>query len=262
MRASVTGLILAGHDFSFAGREFRPRLVWVVVSLLACALFARLGYWQLDRAELRQTQAQTIHERASLPPLVLTDADVEAQALRHRPTMIRGSYEPDREMHLEGRHHQGRLGFHVITPFRMSSGAGRVLVNRGWVAMRADGMPMSSPAPSSDLRWVRGMADVPGMPALALQATFPDAIDGILKLPYLDLTQIAVQFHDLPLLPVVIRLDPDEADGLVRAWPRFESKRNMHLGYALQWFGFALLVVVLFVVLSFRREDTQKGPSA
>ncbi|NCF80097.1 MAG: hypothetical protein GWP74_00665, partial [Proteobacteria bacterium] len=147
MRASVTGLTLTGHDISFSGRVFRPRLVWMVVSVLACMLFARLGYWQLDRAELRQNQAQTINERALLPPLTLTDADVEAQELHHRTTMIRGRYEPDYEMHLEGRHHQGRLGFHVITPFRMNSGAGRVLVNRGWVAMKADGMPMPSPAP-------------------------------------------------------------------------------------------------------------------
>ena len=45
------------------------------------------------------------------------------------------------------------------------------------------------------------------------------------------------------LFPFVVRLTADQPGVLVRNWPAVNVNINMHLGYALQWFVFALAVL-------------------
>ena len=59
---------------------------------------------------------------------------------------------------------------------------------------------------------------------------------------------------DRKVLPGLVLLDADQPDGYERAWQaRTDMGSERHLGYAVQWFGFALAAVALFVVLGFRR---------
>jgi surfeit locus 1 family protein len=55
------------------------------------------------------------------------------------------------------------------------------------------------------------------------------------------------------LEPRIILLDPKEADGYVRDWhpPGMEPIR--HWSYAVQWWSFAVLALVLWAVLSLRK---------
>src|SRR5436189_215784 len=57
----------------------------------------------------------------------------------------------------------------------------------------------------------------------------------------------------LALIPVVLEQHNDGADGLAREWPRPDLGIEKHESYALQWYLFAALAIVLFAVLSFRR---------
>ena len=53
----------------------------------------------------------------------------------------------------------------------------------------------------------------------------------------------------------LVLLDADEPDGYVRNWapPGFPPLR--HIGYAVQWFGLALALAVIYVVTNFRRAS-------
>jgi surfeit locus 1 family protein len=56
------------------------------------------------------------------------------------------------------------------------------------------------------------------------------------------------------VLPGLVLLDADQPDGYERVWQaRIDMGSDRHLSYAVQWFGFALAAVALFVVLGFRR---------
>jgi cytochrome oxidase assembly protein ShyY1 len=57
----------------------------------------------------------------------------------------------------------------------------------------------------------------------------------------------------LKLAPIVIEQHSDADDGLVRDWPRPDLGIERHESYALQWYLFAGLAIVLLAVLSFRR---------
>lgn len=61
-----------------------------------------------------------------------------------------------------------------------------------------------------------------------------------------------------PLQPLVIQLSPESAaGGFAREWPRPDERIERHVGYALQWWGFAAVTVVIWLVVNFRRQPVR-----
>jgi surfeit locus 1 family protein len=58
----------------------------------------------------------------------------------------------------------------------------------------------------------------------------------------------------LAVQPVIVEQTNDLGDGLLRDWERPEATFVKNEMYALQWYSLAALCVILFIVLSFRRE--------
>jgi cytochrome oxidase assembly protein ShyY1 len=67
-----------------------------------------------------------------------------------------------------------------------------------------------------------------------------------------DLKQFAAQ-SGLRLRPYFLEQHSPADDGLLREWPRPDAGVEKHESYSLQWYSFAALTMVLFIVLSFRR---------
>jgi surfeit locus 1 family protein len=62
----------------------------------------------------------------------------------------------------------------------------------------------------------------------------------------------------------IILLDAGAPDGFERKWrPSLGFGPERHLGYAIQWFAFALVAVVLFIAVNLRRvgADQESDPS-
>src|SRR6185437_9369034 len=68
----------------------------------------------------------------------------------------------------------------------------------------------------------------------------------------LEISAFAAQ-TGLELEPLVIEQHSDNGDGLVRHWPRADLGIEKNQSYALQWYTFAALAIVLAVVFSLRR---------
>jgi len=221
----------------------------------AVALFVVLGLWQLERAEEKRAIAETLRTRAELPAKRLDETPVKnIEALRFRTLTATGAYEPDGQILLENRRNGHRNGFHVITPLRIAGSDLRVLVNRGWIPADAAGQPTDAPAPPGELT-VIGETHIPEAPALALHDGSDAAISWGERWPYLTLDLYAATVN-YPIQPVVILLDPETKGGFVRNWPREFPKEGMHIGYALQWFAFAVIALAIYLRLSVtRRQD-------
>ena len=69
----------------------------------------------------------------------------------------------------------------------------------------------------------------------------------------LDIAAFAAE-TGLQLEPLVIEQHSDSGDGLARDWPRADLGIERNESYALQWYSFAALAIVLAVVLSLRRD--------
>lgn len=131
----------------------RPRLlVLLVILLAAAAVCARLGAWQLDRAQFRGEQAERllVQARESAEPATIGDV-LAPQAsfsseLVGRSVQARGTYEAG-QLLVEDRVLDGRAGYLVLTPLLVANAAGTagwtgaapvLPVVRGWVADPSD----------------------------------------------------------------------------------------------------------------------------
>ncbi|WP_249667322.1 SURF1 family protein [Cellulomonas fengjieae] len=122
----------------------RPRMLLLLVVLLtAAALCARLGAWQLDRAQVHGAATAERHaaELAAAPAVPIDDV-LEPQTtfvgdLVGRKVAVSGSYDATGQLLVTGRAHDGTTGLLVLTPLRTPDGAVLPVV-RGWVATPAD----------------------------------------------------------------------------------------------------------------------------
>ena len=65
-----------------------------------------------------------------------------------------------------------------------------------------------------------------------------------------------------PVLPLVLRMDPELPNGFVRAWkPYYGLSADRHRGYAFQWFALATALLVIYVVLNTKRRPDARGLS-
>jgi surfeit locus 1 family protein len=229
------------------GYSFRPRGWSIAVTAAACAAFVLLGNWQTRRAEQKRALGAELERSLKSLPLELRPG-VDARLIQQRVAAT-GRFVAERTVLLDNKLRQGRPGYEVITPLALAGSDASVLVNRGWVAAA----PTRQQLP--ELRTPPGEVKVDGIALERLpHALAAGASSGPVR-QNLDIGAYATE-SGLKLLPIVIEQHSDTGDGLLRDWPRPDLGIEKHESYALQWYLFAGLAVILLVVLSFRRVGT------
>ena len=243
----------------------RPRMLVLLLVLLAAATgCARLGVWQLDRAVQRGEQVAR-HEataaQAALPEGigdVLAPQESFRSELVGRVAQVTGTYEQEGQLLVSGRVVNGRTGYLVLTPLRVTnaagtagwSGAAPVLpVVRGWVADPADAELLAVPAgPVTVSGFLQvsegsGSGGAGGAPAgqtdAISSAELVNSWQGPIYSGYLVLDQT----------------DPPQPAGLVLLGPPTLGTEGggtwnlQNLSYAVQWWLFAAFAVLLWIRL-------------
>jgi len=237
----------------FVDLNFRFRWVPTLLLVLSIPLFFGLGFWQIDRAEQKREQARTLDQRTRMPVMELDKPVDDPEVLRFRKLRVRGTFEVAGQILIENRRRGNRIGFHVITPLRILGSDRRVLVNRGWIAAAGDGSPTATPVPEGEVT-VTGEAYLPAPPALVLHGG-PEVVKGWgRRWPYLTLELYRVA-TGARIEPIVILQNPDDVGGFLRVWPRELPREDRHIGYAIQWFAFAFITLVLWLRFGLVRSD-------
>jgi cytochrome oxidase assembly protein ShyY1 len=240
------------------------RTVTALVLLgIAVALLASLGRWQLRRADERRAILAAIESGRRQPPLVLTAATPAGELRPWRPVSAQGRWRDDMTVLLDNRNQDGRPGYWVATPLILEGGSGAaVLVLRGWMPRSLPGEASAGPpALPGDIRTLSGelVERVPRLFELwnpggpsgdALPAGWP-APGGPPTVQNLDLDAYA-RATGLRLLPAVVEQRAPAGDGLVREWPQPSVDFNQNVGYAIQWFGFASIAGIAFIVVAWK----------
>ncbi|MCG8017198.1 MAG: SURF1 family protein [Candidatus Thiodiazotropha sp. 'RUGA'] len=223
----------------------------VIVTPLLCSL----GFWQLDRAEQKRSQATALEMRRKMPPISLTDsARPEADQLLYRQVKLQGEFLPERTIFITNRKHLGKTGFHVVTPLQLSENGELVLVNRGWTAV----IPSTdnvSPANSGNRLSISGEITIPQAPAIELTPS-DDNSQLPPHWPYLTLKRYR-QWSGLEVLPILVLQTSQDDQNFIRQWPTPKVSDLMHIGYAIQWFAFAIIALLVWLRLSYQKVSNE-----
>ncbi|MEX0953538.1 MAG: SURF1 family protein [Nitriliruptoraceae bacterium] len=251
------------HDLLRPRALLRHGLVLTVV--VTCVA---LGQWQLSRlAEIREVNAR-LEERLAEPSVDLVALDPlpsagappdddRVAALEFRAVVARGTWRTDLEVLQRNREHLGESGFHVLTPLELDDGR-LVLVRRGWVPSHLDEPPVSEAAPADGPVTVHGVLERPvSPPSFGPRDLDQGHLDRVF---YPDTARLAGQMDGALIAPVLrmSAVDPAGAGDLPLALdgPRLDERN--HQSYAVQWFTFALLAAVTYVVWLRRSDRTNR----
>jgi surfeit locus 1 family protein len=218
------------------------RWIVLIAALLAAALTARLGVWQLDRAQQKLDLQAAVDAEAARAPLTNAELATPASAL-HRRVVLRGTWVAERTVWLDNRPMDGRAGFYVVTPLKLAGRSDAILVQRGWAprdpVRREHLPPLSTPA---------GEVEVVGRLAASPSRLYElgEGGGGLIR-QNLDPAAFALE-SGLALLPLtVVQTAGADDGGLLRHWPAPDLGLHKHYGYAFQWFALCALILALYV---------------
>ena len=236
-------------------RIFAPRSFTTLLTIVLIAMLVSLGRWQLHRADEKRVLFDSFAAGAAAIRVI----ELATPPLRrYQHVEASGHYDQARQILIDNMVNAERAGYFVITPFALAGG-GWVLVNRGWVPLGASRAERPAIAVAGETRQVRGRCDnlpSPGI-QLGIKAKLAPPYPVVAAFPnHAELAQLLDESSWTGATDLIL-LDPGEPDGYVRRWtaPGFPPMR--HIGYAVQWFGLALTVFVIYVVTNLRRAAGQ-----
>ena len=227
----------------------------LAAGLAVCLAGVQLGNWQVRRAEEKAQLGERVAHFAAAPAVPFTSAVATGVPAEWQRVTVEGDWLPQGGIFLDNRVHDGRPGYHVLTPLRLASGE-MVLVNRGWAGAGVDRSRLPEVAGGVGVARIEGVVRRPENKPFTLAR---EAGTGRLW-QFLDLP-VYRQTVGLPVAEFVVQQTSMEADGLVRDWPRPDAGVDRHRGYAAQWYGLATVAAGMtgFYLWRNRRSSSRES---
>ncbi len=164
-----------------------------------------------------------------------------------------GRFDAAHQFLLDNRSHAGRPGYEVLTPFVRDVG-GRVLVNRGWLPFSGyrDRLPDVSLPENASLT-ISGYVDELPASGLASGRAAPERGASWPKLTSFPSHAELETSLGQKISRRMLLLDADAPAGYVREWKPPGLAPTRHFSYAIQWWGFAAVLLVIYFGLNFRK---------
>lgn len=209
-------------------------------------LLASLGIWQIGRADEKRDRQELVFERLAMLPVAVPES---MEGMEYRHVRLQGVFELNRYFLLDNQMVQGRPGYWIIASF-LADDSRRWLVNRGWV----QAPPVREHLP--EVGWVEGPVTLTGIvwPQLGLvpllaEDVWPETWPK--RVQRMNVARMAAALDNTEA--VEIRLEAGQPGVMkpVRLYTGVGVER--HLGYAAQWFGLAIVLIVGYLFFGLKR---------
>jgi surfeit locus 1 family protein len=223
--------------------------LFTVAAVIVCTAF---GFWQLERRAWKHDLTDKIEARVDAPAVPLPAKIDDPQAWEYRHVTVSGTFRHDMENYLQAQSRNGNYGWQVITPLVRDDGQ-TVLVNRGWVPYE---QREASERPEGQ---IEGRVTVEGLVRLPwhqkwLASHFVPESDLEQHLYFEGDLEGMARSYDLDVMPVFVEADDTPNPGGFPIGGQTALKlSDPHLNYAIQWFSFALIAAVIFVLYHRRK---------
>jgi surfeit locus 1 family protein len=202
----------------------------LVFGVAGVAVLAWLGVWQLHRLEWKTAILERIEARLAAEPVAVPAAP-DPQADAYLKVEASGRLEPG-ELHVYTSAPGRGVGYRVIAPLGLEDGR-RVLVDRGFVPIEAkDAVRPPGPVTvAGNLAWPR---------ETDRWTSPPDREENIWFA-----RDVALMAEALGTEPVMIVASASDGPAAPAPMPVPVNLPNDHLGYAITWFGLAVVWAVM-----------------
>lgn len=225
--------------------RFRPG--WLLTGLVAAALVVLLGLgtWQIQRLQWKNDLIERVEAGLAAEPVPLPDDEAGIRALDHRPVTIDGLLRFDRAFARGSQQKGGIPGARLLVPLERDDGV-PVLVDLGWIPEPVGDFLGGAPTPTAPGFTATVYLDHPAAKPAFRPANEPEARRWF----WLDTAALRAWtgLPDLAAATLVRRPDGRERTPPI-ADPPAMTLANDHLGYALTWYGLALGLLVIYLLM-------------
>ena len=209
-----------------------------------------LGSWQVIRGLEKEDIVNKHYENKSLPVInekEMTTLDLEN--LIYRTVNLEGEYRSESYI-LDNRLYRQEAGYEVFTAFETSE-KNIFLVNRGWVAKENFNY-------DEDIKSSKDTVSIQGILSpfkrFGLNLINQKYLDGWPKL--VQQVDYEATRNDLgaAINISVVQLSAASIGALEPIWKPVDLKPSRHYGYALQWFGLALVLICSYFYYGFKKD--------
>ena len=209
-----------------------------------------LGSWQVVRGLEKEDIVNQHYENKSLP--VISEKEMNSlnlENLVYRTVNLEGEYRPESYI-LDNRLYRQEAGYEVFTAFETSE-KNLFLINRGWVAKENFDY-------EENINFNKGAVTIQGVLSpfkrFGLNLINQKYHDGWPKL--VQQVDYKATRSDLgaDVSNSVVQLSASSIGALEPIWKPVELKPSRHYGYALQWFGLALVLICSYFYYGFKKD--------
>jgi len=238
----------------------RPRWIFGHVVIIAMVvLMANLSHWQWDRLQERKALNRQITAAQTADPVMVTSSALPNDAKPYANATATGTWVMQDSVYIRYPIVDGRQGYYVITPLRLSDGSA-LLVNRGWIPVEI-GKSASIPADNGNIE-----VHLTGLLRSATTAEGEvgrtNGSPGVPTFTEADVVAIGGYIHEECVAPLYLQLrsPAGQNDPVPLAPP--ELNEGSHLSYALQWAAFCLIILAGWFVLLRKTFLTEQEEAA
>ncbi|HET7756679.1 MAG TPA: SURF1 family protein [Steroidobacteraceae bacterium] len=231
-------------------RVFAPTARLTLLTLLLAAACVRLGLWQWHKWVHAEAQwARFARGAEAVQPL---GARALPEVALFQRVSLSGRLDGAHQFLLDNRSWRGRAGYEVLTPLARSDGR-MLLVDRGWVPFTGSRrrLPAVALPDTGEVSLSGRVADLPS-PGLASGRAPPPRTAPWPKVTSFPAMDDLAEALGHALDARILLLDPQAPFGFVREWQPPGLAPLRYLGYAIQWWCFAALALVLWAIMSLR----------
>jgi len=245
-------------QFKFLNYELKVTLLGILLVVIAVSIFVKLGFWQYKKAILKQEIQKEYQQSIENGVIEFAPYLQSSEKLQYKKIKTSGEYVTKYQILIDNQVENSVAGYHVVTPLRIEGTDQYVLVNRGWIAGKSAHVYIPTFDTPDGIQQVEGMVWIPNKKIFTLEdknVSNQEIKNWQLVWQHLDMVQYQ-KVVPLKLLPVIIKLDAQsQAGGFVRNWQMPTERIATHLGYAYQWFGFAIAAMAIYLYMSIKRIE-------
>lgn len=224
-------------------------LVWVFF-LIFFPLMISLGFWQLDRADQKQSLLDEQERRSAEEP---KEYFFERPPQRFERLRLEGHYQ-NRHLLLDNRQNKGQVGYELLTLFKTLNDK-HLLVNRGWLGApkyRSEFPEVGVPIEGSAVI-LEGYFYWPDKQLTVLESSAEEGAKNVWRVQSLEWEALESILGEAPDVAKEFRLLSEDIVGAESVYWDYEMMNPAkHHGYALQWFSMSFALLLLASITTYR----------